>query len=107
LFIGPLLEQELRHERDDRRARDGLAVADGKRRVLVGARSDALVHEGVPRNLGHRAEHALVGDAFAAQRIDHAKPRALGGHADAVARAHHFPIHFATRSICPALVRST
>jgi hypothetical protein len=58
----------------------------GSGHVLVGARGDAFVDEDVARDLGHRAEHALVHDALAAQQLDHAHARALGGHADAVAR---------------------
>src|SRR6185295_9763613 len=86
---------------------NGLPVSDRKRRVLVGARGDALLDEHVARNLGHRGEHALVRDPFAPQLLDHPEPRALGGHPDAFARAHHFSIHFASIEIWFASVRST
>src|SRR6185437_13424378 len=100
------LEQELRHVRDDRRARDGLSLADRQGDVLVRARGDALLHEAVARNLHHRREHALVRDAVLAQRLHHAQARALRRHPDSVGRAH-CRIQSDTSGICVACVRST
>ena len=50
---------------------DGLLVADGEGRVVVGAVANLLRHEPLARHSRHRGEHALVADAAMAQLALH------------------------------------
>jgi hypothetical protein len=65
----------LDHERDDVGLRDGLALADRERRVLVGELLHALLDEGLARHPPHRVEHLRVADAAARKlHVHHAVP---------------------------------
>src|SRR6266480_1346738 len=59
------------------RLRDGLAVADRQRRVLVGTVPHRRRHEQMTRRLGERLEDGEVADPPRAQRLD--QPRAVSG----------------------------
>src|SRR5207244_2962452 len=85
--------------------RDGLGKTDRQRRVLVGAARQRLLDEKVPRHGSHRAEHALVADACLAQALDHARARALRGHADS-GKVPHFDSHSRASGSCALWVRS-
>jgi hypothetical protein len=50
--------QQLRHERDDKRLRDRLAMADRERSVFVSFGPVLEGHELVSRHLGHCGTHA-------------------------------------------------
>ena len=61
---------------DDERLRDRLVVPDRERAVVVGMRAQALRHEELARDAGHRLEDALVAYAAAAQlALDHLRAR--------------------------------
>src|SRR3954447_12215370 len=96
--IGPELEQR-GHRRHDPGLRDRLPLADAQRAVAVRALALLRRHEALARDLLHRAQHPLVGDATAAElSLHHLKP-ALGvgvsrctvgaprGHGSALSRA--------------------
>ena len=83
--------RELEHARHHPRVGDGLAEADGKSDILIGAVCQRLIHENVPGHLGQRGQHRFVADALISQPLDHAQPRALRGHADAGMPVHGQP----------------
>jgi hypothetical protein len=69
---GSHLEQ-LEHEADDIGLRDGLALANGERVVIVGLRLIGLGDELVPGNARHSGQDAFVADAALAKLdFDHA-----------------------------------
>src|SRR3989454_11172287 len=85
------------------RLRDGLAVADRQRRVLVSAMPHRRRHEQMPRRLGERLEDGEVADPFGAQRLD--QPRTVSG--VGIPRPRQSAgIHFRTTSIKRKLVQS-
>ena len=101
-------EQGLGHARHHPGLGDGLAVADRQRGVLVGAGGQRLVDEQVARHGADRVEHALVGDAVAAQALDQAVAHALRGHShadrlglQAQARGHHDCAPFSSSARLP------
>ncbi len=55
----------------------------GKRRVLVGAAAERLVHEDMPRHVADAIQHREIRDALLAQALHQPVARARGGHADA------------------------
>jgi len=70
---GLLLARRLAHARDDEGLRYGLAMADGKRPVLIGGVLEAPGDELLARNLPHRLQHVRVHDAATGDLgLDHA-----------------------------------
>jgi len=64
--------EKFEHESDDVGLRDGLALADGERVVIVGLRRVTLVDKFVPWNASHRGQDALVAYAALEElRFDH------------------------------------
>jgi hypothetical protein len=63
-------QQQLGHQGHDVGLRDGLLQADRQRLVLVGLAFPGRVDELVARQPANHPEHALVGDALAAQLLD-------------------------------------
>src|SRR5258708_2813665 len=104
-LAGVFAQHELDHPSDHERVRDRLPEADRQRVVLVGAARERLLDEEVARHGAERGEHALVGDALGAQARDHARARALRGHADACAGAQRSN-HSRARGNCDECVRS-
>src|SRR2546422_6117634 len=56
------------------RSRDGLAVADRQRGVVVGAMAHRGGNEEVARGLGERLEDGQVADSLGSQRLHQARP---------------------------------
>ena len=64
--------KSLRHQRDHQRLRDRLSAFDGERAILVRVAPLPRREERIARNLGHRAQHALIGHAVRHQLLgDH------------------------------------
>jgi hypothetical protein len=49
--------QQVGHQRDDERLRDGLAIADRQRSVGIGVAAQSVGHEFVPRYVAHDFEY--------------------------------------------------
>jgi hypothetical protein len=73
-----LRTRKLRHQRDDVRLRDRLAVADRQRPVVVGVLRLVGIDEQMTRHAAHRIEHPPVVDV-AARKLPLHHPRALRG----------------------------
>ncbi|MCY1241916.1 hypothetical protein D9M72_548440 [compost metagenome] len=58
--IARLCHQQVSHQAHDVGLRDGLAVADGQRAVVIGVRLLRIGDEFVPRHLAHHRHHAPV-----------------------------------------------
>ena len=64
--LARLRREELGHARHDPRLADRLSGVDGDGFVRVGTALPVAAEEMVPRDLGHRVQHALVADAAGA-----------------------------------------
>jgi hypothetical protein len=84
--------ERLAHQGHHVRLRDGLALADRERRVLVGVRQQLGRHEAVPRHAAHGIEDARVAHAacFELPR-HHVLALALEGHVLQLSRYDHEP----------------
>ena len=62
--------EELRHQGDDGRLRDGLPESDGQGIIVVGLRIHGAIDEEVSRHPAKGVEDASVGNAIGAQHLD-------------------------------------
>jgi len=85
--------QRLDHQGDHIGLGNSLRKAYRQRIVVVSAACQRLLHEQVARYDTQCRKHALVGNPFLAQPLDHARAGALRGHAYALRRRLEAAVH--------------
>ena len=81
---GTPVEQQFDHARNDIGLRNGLPHAQRQGGIFISARGECLFDEDMPGNSCHRLEDGFTAYPFFAEALDHARPRALRGHANTV-----------------------